>query len=164
MEWTKQMARYVALMLVQVLILNRLQFLGLCHPYVFILFLLSMPITLPRQWEMILGAAIGLIMDLFCNSLGVHLAACVLITYLRRPMISNLVMDDSRLKGEISGITIGVTNYFKYAAVLILIYHVMVVMLNAWSFAHLGFNILQILVSSLLCGLMIVGYDILRNK
>lgn len=164
MKWTKQIIRWVALMMIQVLILNRLQFFGLCHPYIFILFLLSMPIALPRQWEMILGAVVGLIMDLFCNSLGVHMAACVLIIYLRRPMISNLVMDDKRLKGEINSVTIGVVNYLKYSVGLILIYHLMVVMLNAWSFAHFGFNILQILFSSLLSGLMIIGYDILQSK
>lgn len=164
MEWTKQLIRLIALMLIQVLILNQLQFFGLCHPYVFILFLLMMPISLPRSLDLIIAALVGLVMDLFCNSLGVHMAACILIAFLRRPMISNLVMDDTRLIGDINSITLGRIGFFKYATVLICIYHTMVVLLNAWSFAHIGLNALQILLSSLLSGLLIIGYDILQRK
>lgn len=164
MEWTKQLIRLIALMLIQVLILNQLQFFGLCHPYVFILFLLMMPISLPRSLDLIIAALVGLVMDLFCNSLGVHMAACILIAFLRRPMISNLVMDETRLIGDINSITLGRIGFFKYATVLICIYHTMVVLLNAWSFAHIGLNLLQILLSSLVSGLMIIGYDILQSK
>lgn len=164
MEWTKQLIRLIALMLIQVLILNQLQFFGLCHPYVFILFLLMMPISLPRSLDLIIAALVGLVMDLFCNSLGVHMAACILIAFLRRPMISNLVMDETRLIGDINSITLGRIGFFKYATVLICIYHTMVVLLNAWSFAHIGLNALQILLSSLLSGLLIIGYDILQRK
>lgn len=164
MIWNKQIIRFVVVMLIQVLILNQLQFMGICHPYVFILTLLMMPITISRRVDMFIGALVGLIMDAFCNSLGVHMAACILITYMRRPMISNFVMDDDRLNGEINSKTIGVMNFFRYAATLIVVYHVFVVMLSAWSFANLGMNLLQILLSSLLSGLIILGYDILRNK
>lgn len=164
MEWIKQFIRLIALMLIQVLILNQLQFFGICHPYVFILFILMMPISLPRQVELVVAAVVGLIMDLFCNSLGIHMAACVLIAFLRRVMIRNIVMDDTRLMGEINSISLGCLGFFKYAAVLILIYHTMAVMLTAWSFANVGLNILQILLSSLLCGLMIIGYDVLKSK
>ncbi len=164
MIWNKQIIRFVVVMLIQVLILNQLQFLGICHPYVFILTLLMMPITLSRRVDMLIGALVGLTMDAFCNSLGVHMATCILITYLRRPMISNLVMDDDRLNGEISSKTIGVVNFFRYAATLIIVYHILVVMLSAWSFAHIGMNLAQIALSSLLSGLIIIGYDILRNK
>lgn len=164
MEWNKQFIRFIVVMIFQVLILNQLQFLGLCHPYVFILFLMMMPITLPEKVDMLIGALVGLVMDLFCNSLGVHMAACILLTYLRRPMIGNLIMDDDRLNGEICCKTIGMVNFFRYAAFLIIIYHVVVVMLSAWSVAHIGMNILQIFLSSLFCGLIIIGYDILRSK
>ena len=164
MNWTKQILPYVAVMLIQVLILNQLQLFGICHPYVFILILIMMPITLPRSADMIIGALLGLLMDLFCNSLGVHMAACVLLTCLRRPMISNIVTDESRLNRQIDSKTIGQASFIKYAAVLIVIYHASVVMLSAWSFAHVGFMISEIVVSSLLSGLMIIGYDILRSK
>ena len=164
MEWIKQLIRLMVLLLIQVLMLNQLQFFGLCHPYVFILFILMMPISLPRSLDLIIAALVGLVMDLFCNSLGVHMAACILIAFLRRPMITNLVMDETRLRGDINSVALGKMGFFKYAAVLIFTYHTAVVLLSAWSFAHIGFSVLQVLLSSLLSGLLIIGYDILQSK
>lgn len=163
MNRNKQILQLLVVMCIQVLIINHLQFLGICHPYIFIMFLIMMPITLPHSIEMILAMGVGLVMDLFCNSLGVHMAACVLISYLRRLIIGNLVMDMNRLKGEINSHSIGST-FIKYALIIIILYHMMVVLLSAWSFAHVGLNVLQILLSSLLSGLMIIGYDFLQNK
>ena len=67
MEWTKQFGRYIVVMLLQVLLFNQLQLWGICHPYIYILCLMMMPITLPLSVEMIIGAIAGLIMDVFCN-------------------------------------------------------------------------------------------------
>ena len=83
MDWTKQFIRYVVVMLLQVLLFDRLQLGGVCHPYIYVLCLLMFPITLPRSVDMLLGAAVGLIMDICCNSLGIHIAACVLLMFIR---------------------------------------------------------------------------------
>ena len=69
MEWTKQIGRYIVVMLLQVLLFDQLQLWGVCHPYIYILCLLMMPITLPHSVDMIIGAGVGLIMDTCCNSL-----------------------------------------------------------------------------------------------
>ena len=65
MDWIKQIGRYILVMLLQVLLLDQLQLWGACHPYVYILCLLMMPITLPHSVSMVIGAAVGLVMDIF---------------------------------------------------------------------------------------------------
>ena len=70
MEWTKQIVRYIVVMILQVLLFDRLQLWGVCHPYIYLLCLLMLPITLPHSVQMLIGAAAGLIMDIFCNSIG----------------------------------------------------------------------------------------------
>ena len=50
-------------MVLQVLLINRLQLGGVCHPFIYILPLLTMPITLPRWADMLIGLAAGLLMD-----------------------------------------------------------------------------------------------------
>ena len=47
MDWTKQIGRYVLVMILQVLLFDRLQLWDVCHPYIYTLCLLMMPITLP---------------------------------------------------------------------------------------------------------------------
>ena len=96
MDWTKQIGRYIVIMLLQVLLFNQLQLWGACHPYVYILCLLMMPITLPHSVDMLIGAGVGIIMDIFCNSLGVHTASCILIMFIRPYLIGAIVNEIGR--------------------------------------------------------------------
>ena len=107
MDWTKQLLRYIIVMVLQVLLFDQLQFLGVCHPYIYVLCLLMMPITLPHSADMLIGAAAGAIMDIFCNSLGVHMAGCILIMFIRPYLIGAIVSDKDRLNEQISLHAIG---------------------------------------------------------
>ncbi len=163
MAWSKAWIRFLLVMFIQILLLNQLQFFGICRPYIFILFLLMMPITLPSWLDMFIGALVGLLMDVACNSLGVHMAACVLLVYMRRPFIRRLVLEYERLNGEINRRTIGSMAFYKYVIILILTYHLVVFLLSAWGFSHIGWILLQTLVSTIVSVALILGYDALRK-
>ena len=164
MDWIKQIGRYIVVMLLQVLLLDQLQLWGACHPYVYILCLLMMPITLPHSVSMVIGAAVGLVMDVFCNSLGVHTAACILLMFIRPYLIGAIVNDKDRLNEQISLRAIGMEALIKYVVILVLIHHLTVFMLAAWSWAHIGFVLLETLVSSMITISLIIAYNALRYK
>ena len=164
MEWTKQIGRYVVVMLLQVLLFDQLQLWGICHPYIYILCLLMMPITLPHNVDMLIGALVGLVMDVFCNSLGVHTAACILVMFIRPYLIGALVNDKDRLNEQISLRSIGMEAILRYVVIMVIIHHLMVFTLAAWSWAHIGFVLLETLVSSLITSLIIIGYNILKYR
>ena len=75
--------RFIALVLVQVLICNQLNFLGSINPYIYILFLLLYPIGINRMGFLFIAFSLGMIMDLFLDSGGAHAAASLCIAYLR---------------------------------------------------------------------------------
>ena len=164
MEWTKQIGRYVVVMLLQVLLFDQLQLWGICHPYIYILCLLMMPITLPHNVDMLIGALVGLVMDVFCNSLGVHTAACILVMFIRPYLIGALVNDKDRLNEQISLRSIGMEAILRYVVIMVIIHHLMVFALAAWSWSHIGFVLLETLVSSLVTILIIIGYNILKYR
>ena len=164
MEWTKQIGRYVVVMLLQVLLFDQLQLWGACHPYIYILCLLMMPITLPHNVDMLIGALVGLVMDVFCNSLGVHTAACILVMFIRPYLIGALVNDKDRLNEQISLRSIGMEAMLRYVVIMVIIHHLMVFALAAWSWSHIGFVLLETLVSSLVTILIIIGYNILKYR
>lgn len=164
MEWTKQIGRYVGVMLLQVLLFDQLQLWGICHPYIYILCLLMMPITLPHNVDMLIGALVGLVMDVFCNSLGVHTAACILVMFIRPYLIGALVNDKDRLNEQISLRSIGMEAILRYVVIMVIIHHLMVFALAAWSWSHIGFVLLETLVSSLVTILIIIGYNILKYR
>ena len=164
MDWTKQIGRYIVVMLLQVFLFDQLQLLGVCHPYIYVLCLLMMPITLPHSADMIIGAVVGLIMDVFCNSLGVHTASCIFIMFIRPYMIGALVNDKDRLNEQISLRALGVEALFKYVVILVLVHHLMVFLLAAWSWSHIGFVLMETVVSSIITISVIMGYNALRYR
>ena len=164
MEWTKQIGRYFLVMLLQVLLFDQLQLLGVCHPYIYILCLLMMPITLPHSADMIIGAVVGLIMDIFCNSLGVHTASCIFIMFIRPYLIGAIVNDKDRLNEQITLRTLGMEALLKYVVILVLAHHLMVFLLAAWSWSHIGFVLMETIVSSLITISIILGYNTLRYR
>lgn len=164
MDWTKQLGRYIIVMLLQVLLFDQLQLLGVCHPYIYILCLMMMPITLPHSVDMIIGAVIGLIMDVFCNSLGIHTAACILLMFVRPYLIGAIVNDKDRLNEQISLHAIGMEAMLKYVIILVIVHHLTVFAIGAWSWQHIGFVILETLVSSTVTILVIMGYNVMKYK
>lgn len=164
MEWTKQIGRYLLIMVLQVLLFDQLQLWGACHPYIYVLCLLMMPITLPHSVDMLIGAFAGFIMDIFCNSLGVHMAACILLMYIRPYLIGVIVNDKDRLNEQISLHAIGMEALLKYTVIMVLIHHLTVFSLAAWSWSHMGFVLLETIVSSTITILLVIGYNILRYK
>jgi len=164
MDWTKQLGRYILIMVLQVLLFDRLQLWGVCHPYIYILCLLMMPITLTHTADMIIGAAVGLVMDICCNSLGIHMASCILIMFIRPFLLGLIVNDKDRLNEQICLKALGPEAMIKYVVILVLIHHLTVFSLAAWSWSYIGFVLLETLVSSTVTILVIMGYNALRYK
>ena len=164
MDWTKQLIRYIIVMVLQVLLFNQLQLWGVCHPYIYVLCLLMMPITLPHSASMLIGAGAGLIMDVFCNSLGVHTAACILLMFIRPYLIGLIVNDKDRLNEQISLRAVGMEALIKYVVIMVIIHHLTVFLLAAWSWQHIGFVLMETLVSSLITISIIIGYNALKYK
>ncbi len=83
-------ARFITLVLVQVLVLNNINFLGYISPYIYILFIILFPIKNNRLLFILLSFLLGLTIDLFLDSGGINAAACVTIAYIR-PVILKFV-------------------------------------------------------------------------
>ena len=151
-------------MILQVLLFDQLQLLGVCHPYIYVLCLLMMPITLSHSADMIIGAVVGLIMDIFCNSMGIHTAACIFIMFIRPYLIGAIVNDKDRLNEQISLRSLGMEALLRYVVILVEIHHLIVFLLAAWNWAHIGFVLVETLVSSLVTISIIIGYNSLRYR
>jgi len=164
MDWTKQIIRYIAVMMLQVLLFDQLQLFGVCHPYIYILCLLMMPITLSHSADMLIGAAVGLVMDVFCNSLGVHMASCILVMFIRPYLLGAVVNDRDRLNEQICLRTLGWEAFIKYMVILVVIHHLTVFMLAAWSISHIIFVLVETLVSGFITCILILGYNALSDK
>ena len=163
MEWIKYILEAIFIIVLLVLVFDQLHIQAWGYPMVYVLLLLILPTQLPRWIEMLIGAVVGLIIDVCNNSLGVHMAACVAISFWRPILLKKSSQDIERIKGEISSLNIGMVEYMKCALIMVMTHHFMVFMLEAWSFHNWWMIILQTLLSSILTLLVILGYEIIRR-
>ena len=75
--------RFVLLLLVQVLICNHINFFGYINPYIYIIFIFLFPIREERLILLLASFLLGMMIDLFSDSGGVHAAAAVSLAYVR---------------------------------------------------------------------------------
>ena len=162
MEWIKFVLKSIIIILLQVTLFDRLQIQGWGYPMVYILLLLNLPIQLPRWAEILIGATVGVIIDVCNNSIGVHMATCTAFSFARPILLKHAIIDVERIKGEICSRSIGRAEYIKCAVILTMAHHLMVFTLEAWSLHNWWMLILQTIFSSLLTLIIVLGYDMLK--
>ena len=72
---------FIALVLLQVLIFNHIEYWGYVNPMIYIVFLLVAPYRENQVPNLLAAFAIGLCIDIFSNTGGLHAASSVLIAY-----------------------------------------------------------------------------------
>jgi hypothetical protein len=136
-DLVKNIFRLAIFILVQVFVLNKIPHLHqFVVPYLYYLFILWLPFTIPRMGVLGIGFLTGLLLDYFMMTPGLHAAACVLIAYVR-PFLINLmiVKDTSELTyHEPSPRGMGWGPYFIYVFILTLLHHVYLVFLQWLDF------------------------------
>ena len=145
------------------LVFNNLHFLGICHPYIYILFLIALPIRIPQWIELLIGFGVGLIVDMFCGSPGVHTAACSFLAYLRPIFIRRTIQDAERISMTIDGLSIGFNEYVKLVVLYTILHHTLVFLIEAWSLAHFWLLLAKIIVSSLFTIALLLFYDRIKQ-
>ncbi len=156
--------RFVLLVTIQVLVLNNIQFLGYINPYIYILFIISLPVQVNRHLIILLGFLLGLIIDMFTNTPGMHAFATVLIAYLRYGTIRLFTSIEEGSNPTPSFFTFGVAAYIKYVFVLVFIHHTTLFLLEAFSLIDIKTIILKILLNTVVTLLIILGIQTFRKK
>lgn len=156
--------RFILLVLFQVLVLNNIQFLGYINPYVYILFILALPVRTPRWFALLLAFGLGLTIDMFSNTGGMHAFATVMVAFLRNGVIKLFTSIEEGNNPTPSFHTFGVSAYVKYAFLLVFVHHTTLFLMESMSFAHFWLMMAKIILSSLVTILLILGIESLNKK
>jgi len=161
----KNIARFILLVLVQVTLFNNMNLSGYINPSVYLLFILLLPVNISKSLLLLLAFGLGLTIDFFSNTLGLHAAATVLMAF-ARPGTINLFFKNLEFVGkETPGINkTGLGGFLRYALALVLIQHTALFVLEVFSFHDFLFTAYRILISSLVSTLLIVTLALLFNK
>lgn len=148
---------FLFLVLIQVLVLNNIQLGGFINPYVYVLFLLLLPLQTPKWLSLFLGFGIGFVIDLFSQTYGLHTAASLLMVYLRPFVLSLMAPRDDYEFGTRPTIRdMGLVWFISYAGILVLVHHVALFFLEVFRPAEFASTLLRAGLSTVFSLVLIV--------
>lgn len=136
--------RFLGLVLLQALILNHINFLGFVNPYLYILFIIVFPLAGNKSLLIFLSFLLGLSVDMFSDSGGIHAAASVVIAYLR-PLALKFSFGVSYEYNTVKINKAPLSERFSYVTMMVVVHHLVLFTLEIFSFS----NILLVLKSAL---------------
>lgn len=155
-EIIKYTLMFVGLVLTQVLVFNHIQFSGFVNPYIYILFIMLLPLSSPRYLVLIAAFVLGIIIDVFSNSLGVHAFATVFMAYMR-PLIIRAISNREEDKSNYPGLLQFKFRWFiSYTAIMVLIHHLLLFYLEVYTFSNFLETLVRILLSSVFSIVVII--------
>ena len=155
---------FVILILLQVLLFNNIQFSGYVNPYVYIMFIILLPVEIPSWLLLLLSFGIGIIIDIFSGSPGMHSSATVLAGFVR-PYILRIVSprDGYEARSEPSMLNYGFVWFLTYTVLIVIIHHTTLFYLEVFRFADFFRTLLRVLLSSLFTITFIVLIEFYRR-
>lgn len=141
---------FILLILLQVLLFNNIEFSGYVNPYIYVMFILLLPIEIPSWLLLLLSFGTGLIIDFFSSSPGMHTSATVLIGFVR-PYVLRLVSprDGYESGSDPSMVAYGLRWFATYALLMVIIHHTALFYLEVFRFADFFRTLLRVILSTL---------------
>ncbi len=172
--YLKNIFRFCIILLIQVLILNKITLrwwsepanFPVFIPYIYPLFILLLPFETPVWALLIMGFFMGLSIDSFMNTAGMHAFALVLVAYLRTNVLSALMPRNlSEYVNQQPTIkTMGWMPFLVYSSFLIILHHFVFFSLELWNFSNFGFLLLKVIAASVTSMLFVIVYLLLFTR
>ncbi len=158
-------ARFILLLAGQILIFNNLDFLGYINPYPYVLFIILYPVNGNKTGLLLASFFLGLTLDMFCNSGGVHAAASLLLAYYR-PYIFKFSFGLSYEYQTVKLNDVLTMERFSFLLIAVIFHHFTLFLLEIFRFTYLFEILLKTIVSTLFTLLIciLIIYLIKPNK
>ncbi len=142
--------RFIVLILVQILIFNNIELGGYLNPYIYVLFIILLPFETPNWMLLVSGFALGLTMDIFSETLGMHTSASVLAAYVRPMALSMFAPRDGYESGSFPRVHYyGFVWFLQYSLVLVFAHHMLLFLTEMFRAQDIMHILARIILSSI---------------
>ena len=144
-------------LLLQVLLLKSFVLFNTAFCFLYVAFILFLPIEINSLALMFIAFALGFMVDIFYDSLGLHASTLVLIAYLRNYWLSVISPQGGYDAG--TGPTLGVNGvqwFLVYTLPLIFLHHFVLFFLEAGGFSVFWYTMLKVIGSLLFTMIVII--------
>ncbi len=155
----KYLFRFFLILLFQLLIVNNIELNTYINPYIYIIFILTLPVSMKPWLVVVISFFTGMVMDTFSSTPGLHMAATVFMGYLRgfylRFATSKEDME-SRIEPNLSGK--GLVWFLVYLIFMTLLHHMVLFYLEIFGFKEFFRTMARVFVSAFFSiGIITIG-------
>ncbi len=141
---------FILLVFLQVFLFNNIQFSGYINPYIYILFILILPFETPKWFLLIVGFTLGITIDLFSGTIGMHSSATVIMAFFRPYVLKVISPRDGYESETLPQLRYyGVSWFLKYAVILVLIHHFFLFYIEVFRLSQFFTTFIRVILSSI---------------
>lgn len=154
----------LSLMLAQVLVFNHLYLWDdiVLLPYIYIIIMLARDV--PRSVVLLIGFAVGLIMDIFANTPGLGAASATFLALIQPVVLGWVIPKDAADDFAPSFHSMTVWSYMLYVFLLVLAHRVVFSTLELFSFVSWAEWGIRIGIGTVSTYIILLAFDALRNS
>ena len=162
----RNLIRAVILMIFQVLVLNQINLGGKDFNYITIfiypIFLMFLPITMPTWLMLIIGFFYGYCLDTFSDTIGVHTATCVFTVFIRSFLLGMLEPQGGYKAGTSpTRRRMGFPWFLRYASIFMLLHIFYFYCVEVFTLLYIGKIVMYTLPSFLISFILVMIYSFL---
>ncbi len=165
----KILGAIVLYLFLQVFVVRNLVFFDVGFCFLYISVILFLPNTVPVSGVLVIAFLVGLVIDIFSNTAGLHASACVLIAFLRS-YILKILFPTRGLETElvISLEGLGTERFIRYIVIMTFTHHLYLFFIEAGTiqfFLNTSLKVVSsVLFTSLVVFLMHIYLKSLQNS
>lgn len=139
--------RFILLLTVQIIIFNNMNFLGYISPYPYLLFIILYPVNGNKYGLLLASFLLGIILDIFSNSGGIHTTASIILAYYR-PYLFKFSFGISYEYQTVRLNDVLTPERFSFILLSVLIHHIILFVLESFQISFFWDILLRILLST----------------
>ncbi|MDX9903676.1 MAG: rod shape-determining protein MreD [Bacteroidales bacterium] len=156
---------FILLIVLQLLIFSNIEFSGYVNPYIYVMFILILPFSIPSWLLLILAFVTGLVVDLFSGTLGVHAFATVMAGFVR-PWILTLNITSETTEPDMSPSSYrnGLRWFFFYTVTVVFVHHLSLFLVEVFTFSNFLHTLLRVILSTVVTTFFVMLFDFIRPR
>jgi rod shape-determining protein MreD len=157
--------RFILLLAMQIIVFNNMNFFGFISPFPYLLFIILYPVNGNKSGLLVASFLLGLIMDMFSNSGGIHATSCLILAYFR-PYLFKFSFGLSYEYQTVKLNDVLTPERFSFILLSVVIHHLVLFLLEAFQFSFIWDILLRTVFSSIFTIIIciVIIYLIKPNK
>jgi rod shape-determining protein MreD len=156
---------FISLILLQGLILNNVELGAYIVPYLYVIFILALPFETPGWIVLVLAFVLGVVVDSFSSTIGMHASASVVMAFCRNYLLKLIAPRGGyEFNSKPCLQDMGLTWYLLYAFILVLIHHLFLFFVESFKITQFFYTFGRAIASTIFTLVLVLIIQLFNYK